>query len=136
MTQIFVTLLTDDLDRSRAFYTTVGGVVDPALSGDDSVCIRWDDNIAFMVGRRQMVATLTDRELVDPRTHATVLLALSRDSREAVDAAVEAGVAAGGTGGEPQDYGFMYARDLEDPDGNGVQLTWMPPADVDPGTGA
>jgi len=41
---------------------------------------------------------------------------------------VEAGVAAGGTApGEPQDFGFMYARDLIDPDGNGVQFMWMDP---------
>ena len=46
-------------------------------------------------------------------------IALSRDSREDVDEVLAKGLAAGGT--EPrrrQDYGFMYSRDLEDPDGN------------------
>src|SRR5699024_2289926 len=50
----------------------------------------------------------------------------SRDSREAVDEIVAKGVAAGGTEPkEPQDYGFMYSRDLEDPDGNSLEFLYM-----------
>ncbi len=28
---------------------------------------------------------------------------------------------------EAQDYGFMYSRDIEDPDGNEVGFLWMDP---------
>ncbi len=65
-------------------------------------------------------------EVVDPKESAQVLVALSRDSRDAVDAIVSAGLAADGT--EPkdaQDYGFMYSRDLEDPDGNVLEFMYM-----------
>lgn len=48
------------------------------------------------------------------------LTALALDSREAVDGALERGVAAGGS--EPHE-----PRDLEDPDGNIFEFFWMDP---------
>jgi predicted lactoylglutathione lyase len=57
-----------------------------------------------------------------------VSTAIFLESREAVDRAVAAGLAAGG--GEPQpatDYGFMYQRPLTDPDGNNLEFGYMDP---------
>jgi uncharacterized protein len=49
---------------------------------------------------------------VNPTSGTAIFL----DSRDAVDAAVTASLAAGGTEpGEPSDYGFMYQRGLTDP---------------------
>ncbi|MGO3885398.1 MAG: VOC family protein, partial [Mycetocola sp.] len=31
------------------------------------------------------------------------------------------------------DYGFMYSRDLEDPDGNILEFMWMDPGAADVG---
>lgn len=128
MTHIFVNIATDDLDRAKAYYTAVGGEINPLFTDDNAACIVWDDNVFFMVLTKEYFATFNDKEYADPKTHAQVLLSLSRDSRDAVDQTIEAGVTAGGTApGEPQDYGFMYARDLIDPDGNGIQFMWMDP---------
>ena len=128
MTHIFVNIATDDLDRAKAYYTAVGGEINPLFTDDNAACIVWDDNVFFMVLTKEYFATFNDKEYADPKTHAQVLLSLSRESRDAVDKTIEAGVAAGGTApGEPQDYGFMYARDLIDPDGNGIQFMWMDP---------
>ncbi len=42
------------------------------------------------------------------------------------------GLAAGGTEPQPaQDYGFMYSRDLDDPDGNSLGFLYMVPAAVE-----
>ena len=50
------------------------------------------------------------------------------ESREAVDAAVTAGLEAGGREPHPAaDYGFMYQRQLNDPDGNILEFGWMDP---------
>ena len=51
-------------------------------------------------------------------------------SREAVDTMVEAGAAAGGTAdvNPVQDHGFMYGRDILDPDGHVWGPFWMDPA--------
>ena len=61
-------------------------------------------------------------------------IALSRDSREDVDEVVAKGLAAGGSEPRPaQDYGFMYSRDLEDPDGNNLAFLFMEPAAAEKG---
>ena len=61
-------------------------------------------------------------------------IALSRDSREDVDKALEAGLANGGREPrEAQDYGFMYSRDLEDPDGNILGFLYMDPVAAEKG---
>ena len=87
-----------------------------------------------MVLTKEFFSTFTEKQVVDPKTHAQVLIALSRDSREDVDKVLEAGLAAGGSEPtEPQDYGFMYSRDLDDPDGNGIEFLFMEPQAAEQG---
>jgi hypothetical protein len=137
MTHIFVNIATNDLERAKAYYTALGCDLNPLFTDDNAACIVWSENIYFMVLAKEYFATFTDKEFADPRTHAQVLLSISRDSREEVDRIVEAGVANGGTApGEPQDYGFMYARDLIDPDGNGIQFMFMEPQAAEQGPDA
>jgi predicted lactoylglutathione lyase len=63
--------------------------------------------------------------------HAAALIALSRESRAAVDAFVEAALANGGSEPKaPSDLGFMYQRTVADPDGNLFEPFWMDPAAV------
>ncbi len=59
-----------------------------------------------------------------------VMLAVSCDSREAVDAMNTAAAANGGTAdiNPMQDLGFMYNRNLADPDGHIWEAIWMNPA--------
>lgn len=79
-----------------------------------------------MVLTREFFATFTEKPVADPRETAQVLIAISRDSREQVDVILEAGLAAGGSEPQPaQDLGFMYSRDLEDPDGNVLEFMYM-----------
>ncbi len=126
MTHIFVNIVTDDLERSKAFYSALGAGLNPLLTDDNAACIVWDENVFFMAVTRDHFATFTDKQIVDPRTQAQVLIALSRESREEVDRIIEAGLANGGAEPtEAKDYGFMYSRDLEDPDGNGVEFFFM-----------
>jgi uncharacterized protein len=128
MTSIFVNIATTDLERAKAFYTALGCDINPNFTDNNAACIVWSEEIFFMVLTREYFSTFTDREYADPKTHAQVLISISRDSREAVDRTIEAGGANGGTApGDPEDYGFMYSRDLIDPDGNGVQFLYMDP---------
>ena len=128
MTAIFVNIPTNDLDRAKAYYTALGCDINPNFTDDNAACIVWSEDIYFMTLTREYFASFTDKEFADPKTHAQVLLSISRDSRDDVDKTIEAGVAAGGTApGDPQDYGFMYSRDLIDPDGNGIQFMYMDP---------
>lgn len=133
-TSIFVNVPTDDLERSKAFYLALGASINPLFSDENAACIVWDDNVYFMVLTREYFATFTDKQIIDPRTAAQTSIGLSRDSRADVDSTVAAGLAAGGTEPrDPQDVGFMYSRDLDDPDGNSLSFLYMEPTAAEQG---
>lgn len=69
---------------------------------------------------------------IPPVTSSEVMLALSCDSRQAVDAMNEAAAANGGTAdiNRVQDHGFMYNRSLADPDDHIWEAMWMDPAAI------
>lgn len=136
-TNIFVSYPTADLERSKAFYTAVGGTLVPEFTGENSICLKWDENIYFMVLKRELMATFTDKQIADTATTAQVQSAFTYDSREEVDKVAEAGLAAGGSEPHPaQDVGPMYTRDLEDPDGNVIAFMCMTAQPAEPGPGA
>lgn len=137
MTQIFVNLPTSDLDRSKAFYTALGCRVNPLFTDENAACIVWSDDVYFMMLTPEHFATFTDKRIIDPGSEAQTNLAFSCDSREEVDRVVAAGLAAGGSEPrEAQDYGFMYSRDLDDPDGNALGFLFMEPGAVERGPDA
>ena len=133
-TSIFVNIPTTDLDRSKAFYEALGFRINPDFTDENAACVVLSDTIYFMVLPREYLGTFTDKQSIDPKTQAQVSIALTRESREAVDEILEKGLAAGGTEPrEAQDYGFMYSRDLDDPDGNNLSFLFMEPAAAEMG---
>lgn len=133
-TEIFVNLPTSDLARAKAFYSGLGWRIEPNFTDDNAACVVIDEHLYLMVLTREFFATFTDKPIADPRTSLQVETAFSRESREAVDEIVEKAVAAGGTEHrEAQDYGFMYSRDFEDPDGNLFSALWMDPLAAEKG---
>ena len=133
-TSIFVSLPTTDIERSKAFYTSLGFTINPMFTDDNSACVVVGDNIYFMVLTREYLGTFTDKQIIDPKTHAQTSIALTRDSRDEVDEVMAKGLAAGGSEPrEAQDLGFMYSRDLEDPDGNLLGFLFMEPAAAEKG---
>lgn len=136
-TKVCISYPTADLARSKAFYTALGATVNPLFTDENAVYLAWDENISLMMLKRELMATFTDKQLADPATTAQVQVAFSRDSREDVDAVAEAGLAAGGSEPRPaQELGFMYSRDLEDPDGNIVAFVYVEPQATEQGPGA
>jgi hypothetical protein len=129
MPQIFVNLAVSDLERGKAFYEAIGLRLNPAFTDHNAACfVLEDDHSYFMVHSREYFQTFTELPIGDPAVSPTSSTAIFLDTREAVDATVAAGVAAGGAEvGEPQDFGFMYQRGLTDPDGNVVDFGWMDP---------
>lgn len=129
---IFINLPVADLPRSIAFYEAVGATRNPMFSDNTAACMVVSDVIHVMLLTHDKWRTFTDRAIPDAHASAQVLLCLSRDSREAVDAVV---AQAGAAGGEidpnaTQDYDFMYGRSYADPDGHIWEVMWMDPAAV------
>jgi predicted lactoylglutathione lyase len=129
MTAMFVNLPVTDLERAKAFYTALGFTINPLFTDHNAACVVVEeDHSYFMILVREYFQTFTDLPIGDPAVSPSVSTAIFLDTREAVDEAVAAGTAAGGSEPrEPSDYGFMYQRQLADPDGNLLEFGWMDP---------
>ena len=133
---IFVNLPVTDLARSQAFYEAVGAVNNPAFTDDTAACMVVEEgSIHVMLLTHEKWATFTSKAIPDARTTAQVLLCVSADSREAVDGQVDKAVKAGGKADPTptQDFGFMYGRSYEDPDGHIWEVMWMDPTAIPTG---
>jgi predicted lactoylglutathione lyase len=130
MTSMFVSLPVTDLDRAKAFYAALGFTFNPAMSDHNGACfIVEEDHSYIMVMTREFFQTLTELPLGDPKVSPVSATIVFLDSREAVDATVAAGLAAGGAEpGPATDLGFMYQRPITDPDGNHLEFGWFDPA--------
>lgn len=128
-TQIFVNLPVADLAASIAFFSRLGFGFNPQFTDATATCMVIDDNIFAMLLTRERFAGFAPLPVGDAKAATTVLIALSRDSREAVDRMASAAAAAGGTiYNEPQDHGFMYQHGFQDLDGHVWELFHMPAA--------
>lgn len=123
---IFISLPVTDLKASMAFYEAIGFTNNPAFTGEEAACMVWSDAISFMLLTHAKWHSLTTRP-IPPSTSSEVMLALSCDSRDAVDAMTSAAAAHGGIAdiNPIEDHGFMYTRDLADPDGHALGAMWM-----------
>ena len=126
---IFISLPVTDLAASTRFYEALGFTRNPQFSDDTAACMVWSETINVMLLTHAKWKTFTTRP-IPPPTSSEVSLALTCDSRATVDAM---NTAAGAHGGTPdinpvQDHGFMYGRDLADPDGHILGAIWMDPS--------
>ncbi|HWJ69990.1 MAG TPA: VOC family protein [Sphingobium sp.] len=124
---IFVNLPVRDLTRSIAFYRAIGGVQNMDFSDDSAAMMRFSETISVMLLTHARFSSFTARQIPDATQTAQMLLALSQESRDAVDAAVASAAATGGTAdpNPSQDHGFMYGRSFADPDGHIWEPVWM-----------
>ena len=102
MTAMFVNLPVSDLERSKAFYSAIGFTVNPRFTDHNAACIVVEeDHSALMLLMRDYFQTFTERPIADPGTTVVTVTAIFLDTREAVDAAVGNGLAAGGSEVQP-----------------------------------
>lgn len=128
---IFVNLPVADLNESMAFYASLGFVNNPHFTDETAACMVWSEAINVMLLTHDKWRTFTTRD-IPPVTASEVMLAISCDSREAVDSMNRIAAENGGTAdiNPVQDLGFMYSRALADPDGHVWESMWMDPKAV------
>lgn len=124
---IFVNLPVTDLARANAFYQAIGATLNPQFSDDTASCMVFSDTIYAMLLTHEKYRQFTSKKIVDARTSSEVLICISADSRDAVDDIVDKAKRAGGAldPTPQQDFGFMYGRSFEDPDGHIWEVMWM-----------
>ena len=135
---IFVNLPVSDLDRSIAFYEAIGARKEPKFSDATAAMMIFSDAIAVMLLTHDKFRQFTPKQIPDTRSTAQMLLCLSTDSRDQVDDLIARAGAAGGRPdtGPVQDFGLMYCRSFDDPDGHGFEIAWMDAAAAEQGASA
>jgi predicted lactoylglutathione lyase len=134
ISKIFVNLAVNDLDKSVAFFKAVGFSFNPQFTDETAACIVMSEDIYAMLLTHAKFAGFTNKPIVDARNATEVLTAISVESKATVNELVDKAIAAGGKEArEPMDYGFMFGRSFEDPDGHIWEVIWMDPAHVQKG---
>jgi predicted lactoylglutathione lyase len=87
----------------------------------------WSEAIIFHLLTRDFFASFTPKPVAEAQKASEMLIALTMDSREQVDAIVEAAGVAGGRADPraPTDMGWLYNRAFEDPDGHIFEAVWV-----------
>src|SRR5260370_28563928 len=121
---IFVNLPVRDLAASTGFYVALGGEVNAQFSGEQSTSLMFSDAIGVMLLTHDHYRGFTQRPIGDARRESQALLALSVDSRDAVNATLSRATAAVGRA-DPNpvlDLGFNFLRRIYEPDVNVLDI--------------
>lgn len=123
---MFLNLPVSDLDRSVSFYKALGAHQNMEFSDETAAMMILSESLHVMLLTHDKFRQFTTKRIADAHESAQALLALSLDSREAVDAITVGALAAGGREVHgPEDHGWMYSRAFDDPDGHGWGPFWM-----------
>jgi predicted lactoylglutathione lyase len=128
---LFLNLPVKNLTAAIRFYEAIGCTKNAQFSSDQAAMMVWSDTITFQLLTHEYFASFSAKPMAAANV-SEVLIALSRASRQEVDAICSAAAAAGGKADvrPPQDMGFMYVRAFEDPDGHVFEPMWMDAAAV------
>lgn len=127
-TNVFINLPVKDLEKSKAFFAHLGYTFNPQFTDENATCMIISDTIYTMLLTEPFFKNFTKKDIADAHKSSEVIVCLSCENREQVDAIVKKAVEAGAkTPTSPQDHGFMYAHGFEDLDGHLWEYTYMNP---------
>lgn len=124
---IFINMPVKDLAAATRFYQAIGCTKNEQFSDHQASSMVWSDTITFQLLVTDYFAGFSPKKVADAHAVSEVLIAVSLDSREAVDAVVGSAAASGGKADvrELMDMGWMYNRAFEDPDGHVFEAIFM-----------
>jgi predicted lactoylglutathione lyase len=126
--KIFVNLPIKNMERSQAFFKSLGFSFNPQFTNDQGACMVVSDDIFVMLLVEPFFQTFTKKPIADATKTTEVLMCLSCEDRAEVDSLVKKALAGGATApNPPQDHGFMYSHGFTDLDGHIWELVYMDP---------
>ena len=129
--KIFVNLPVKDLKESMTFFRALGFTFNAQFTDETAACMVISDEIYVMLLTHGKFKQFTPKAIADTGKTSEVLTCISAESKDEVNKMCDAALKAGGQKlHEPQDYGFMYLRSFQDPDGHIWEIMWMDPANV------
>lgn len=123
---IYVNLMVKDLPASMEYFKKLGFTFNEKFSDKTAAALEIAENIGVMLLTEEKMKQFVSKELVDAKKSTEALLAITCESREAVDELFNKAIEAGGKEIRPaDDYGFMYSHSFEDLDGHIWGPFWM-----------
>ncbi|SDY23553.1 hypothetical protein SAMN05421736_101737 [Evansella caseinilytica] len=123
---IFVNLPVKDLNKTKAFFTTIGFEFNEQYTDDKAACLVIGENIYAMLLQEEFFQSFTNQPVTDTATSREVIIAISADSRAQVDEIVTKAIEAGGKpANDSLDHGFMYSWSFQDVDGHLWEVLYM-----------
>ncbi|MFK7697118.1 VOC family protein [Paenibacillus sp. HJGM_3] len=130
--QIYVNLPVKDLNRSVQFFSKVGFEFHPRFTDQNAACMIIGENIFAMLLTEDFFKPFSKKAIADASQTTEVIMAISADSREAVDTLVERALAAGGyVSNDKTDHGFMYSWSFQDIDHHLWEVLYMDESAID-----
>lgn len=124
--QIFVNLPIKDLEKTKQFWIKLGFSFNPQFTDDKAAALVLGENIFSMLITEPFYKTFIKKEIADSSKVSEVITAIGVESREKVDEIVEKAFEAGATNyKETDDYGWMYNRGFQDPDGHLWEVVYI-----------
>lgn len=118
-TQIFVNLPVKDLEKSKAFFSSMGFAFNEQFTDEKAACLIIGENIYAMLLVEEFFRSFIKKDIADSSKFAEVINAFSVDSKDKVNELADKALAAGASQySEPQDYGWMFSRNFQDLDGH------------------
>lgn len=121
-----VTLSVEDLAVAVHFYEAIGCRKVGRAKIDQAAEMQWSETTGFQLLTHRYFANYTPKTIVDAKRGTEMQITLTLDSREEVDAILEAVEGAGGkVDAKPLDTPWLYCRTFEDPDGHMFEVVFM-----------
>lgn len=134
VSKIFVNLPVQDLNKSMTFFKAVGFSFNPLFTDKTAACMVMSNNIYAMLLTHNKVKEFTNKPIADAHKTTELLTALAVESKAKVNELADKALKAGAQETyAPKDYGFMFARCFEDPDGHIWEVFWVDPAEMQKG---
>ncbi len=124
--QIFINLPVADLKKSMDFYSQIGFTNNPQFTDATAACMVYSEEIFVMLLTHAKFSEFISKPIADTFKSVAVINSISVGSVEIVNDTLEKVIAAGGFEPTPgKDYGFMWQRSFEDPDGHHWEIFYM-----------
>ncbi|PXW35794.1 UNVERIFIED_CONTAM: hypothetical protein DES50_101741 [Williamsia faeni] len=123
---LFLNTTASDIPATRTFFTGLGFEFNETFSDENTACLVINELTVAMLMTPARFQDFITGGITDTSKDREVLIAVSAESREAVDAMADKALVTGGSAWmDPQDHGFMYGRSFRDLDGHVWEVTWM-----------
>lgn len=129
MGMVFVNFPVQDLERATSFYQKLGFKKNDAFSNDMASSMVWDEHFWIMLLKPEFYSKfIGDKKIADTKATSAALVSFSMPSVESVKEFGRIAKENGGNAyhldqGIPEDQ--MYGLEVQDPDGNMLEPTWM-----------